>query len=633
MRFKILFTLLTIFIYSCASAQPQPDSGTKNKKAKDMLSRAVGEFKAGQFKMCLETVNDVLKKDDKYIDAWMLKGDVLAEMQLYDEAEKCFDAVFAINAEYLRAYLAKAKVQVQAQKYKEAKENLDKFMSFPYAEKFKKDTDELLAICEFAVNSRSNPVPFNPINLGPAINTMNHEYFPGLTADEQRLYFTRLSSSMNEDFYESVLKDSVWQKATNMGAPVNTPENEGFVSVSADGQYIFFTACNRNDTKGSCDLYFCKLDGDQWSTARNLEAPINTSAWESQPSLSYDGANIYFSSNRPGGFGGSDIWMTTFDVNHFTEPVNLGPNINTEKDEQCPFIHTDNNTLYFSSEGWPGMGKNDIYFSKRDAEGNWQKPTNIGYPINTPADEIGLIVNRGGNWAYFASDMPGGYGGLDIYGFELYPAARPEARSYAKGVVFDAETNEKLQANVELIDLETGKTIMYSRSNKKSGEFLMVLQPNKNYMLNVNKEGYVFYSENFSLKEFPSDKPFVISVPLYKLKIGGKVVLKNVFFDTDKFDLKDESKAELNKLVALLKAQPKVKAEIGGHTDNTGNKQKNITLSQNRAKAVYDYLVTNGIDAARLTYKGYGDSKPVATNATEEGRHQNRRTEFVITGN
>lgn len=632
--YKILFTLVAFFFFSCAAqAQPLPDSGTKNKKAKELKDQAINQFKAGQFEMALGTVNKALERDEKFIDAWMLKGDILAALLKYTEAEQAFDKVLLINADYIRAFYEKGRIQVKAQKYAEARKNLETFNAYPYSEKFKKEVANLLAICDFAESSTSNPVPFKPINLGPNVNTKAMEYFPGVTADEQKLYFTRYAEGYSEDFYESILKDNVWQKARNLGAPVNTYENEGTVSISTDGQYIFYTACNRPDTKGSCDLYFSRLDGDQWKNPINMQAPVNTTAWESQPSLSYDGANIYFASNRPGGLGGMDIWVTRFENNRFSEPENLGPNINTEGDEYTPFIHTDNKTLYFSSDGWPGLGQGDIFYTKRDADGNWAKPTNIGYPINTPADEIGFIVNRSGTWAYFASDMPGGYGGLDIYKFELYAEARPEASSYAKGVIYDAETNVKLEANAELIDLETGKTLITSRSNVKTGEFLMVLQPNKNYMLNVNKEGYLFFSENFGLKEFPSDQPFIISVPLHKIRVGEKVILKNVFFDTDKFDLKEQSKAELNKLIALLKAQSKMKIELGGHTDNTGNKQKNITLSQNRAKAVYDYLVANGITADRLTYKGYGDAKPVADNKTEEGRRQNRRTEFIITAN
>ena len=325
--------------------------------------------------------------------------------------------------------------------------------------------------------------------------------------------------------------------------------------------------------------------------------------------------------------------MTAFENNRFTEPVNLGENINTEYDENTPFIHPDNRTLYFSSSGWAGMGMADIFFSKKDEQGNWKKPTNLGYPINTPASEIGFIVNRKGDWAYFASDMPGGYGGLDIYGFELYKDARPELSSYAKGEVYDAVTKQKLEANIELIDLTTGKVIMTSRSNKKTGEFLMILQPNSNYALNGNKKKYLFHSENFAMKDYAADKPFLISVPLSRIKVGGTVILKNVFFDTDKFNLKNESKVELNKLSALLKEQTTLKIEIGGHTDNTGNKKANQVLSKNRAKAVYQFLIDNGIVSSRLSYKGYGDSKPIVSNNTKEGRSQNRRTEFTIIGN
>ena len=631
---QVVFIFIAIFSYSCASSQNLPNSGTKNKKAKEHFNTALFHFNSYQTEKALEFVDKAIDKDDKFIDAYMLKGDILGILGKFDESEQTFDKLLSFSPEYVKAYYSKGKMQFMAQRYAKAQASIEKFLTYPYAQKSYKDECELiLKSCQFAVTQLENPVPFKPINLGPNINSPENDYFPGLTADEQRLYFTRLLQGRNEDFYQSVLVDSVWQKAKNMGAPVNTAENEGFVSISTDGQYIFFTACNRPQGLGSCDLYFSKLVGDQWKAPINMQNPVNTGAWESQPSLSYDGKDIYFSSNRPGGYGGSDIWVTSFVNNRFTEPRNLGPTINTAEDEQCPFIHMDNKTLYFSSKGWPGMGNSDLYFSKRDADGNWKQPTNLGYPINTGADEISLIVNRRGNWAYFSSNMPGGYGALDIYGFELYEGARPEALSYAKGDIYDAETKQKLEANIELIDLATDEVVMTSRSNIKTGEFLMVLQPHHDYMLNVNKEGYLFHSENFALKEFPSDKPFLISVPLSLIKVGEKVILRNVFFDTDQFDLKDESKSELKKLVDLLKSQPKLKIEIGGHTDNTGSKQKNSTLSQNRAKSVYDFLLTQGISADRLSYKGYGDSKPIADNATPEGRQKNRRTEFTIVGN
>ena len=640
---KYIVIVLSIFSYSCASSQGLPKSDTKNKKAKTLLVKSYQQKKAGQYPMALETINKALKKDDKYIDAYMLKGDLYYILDQFDDAIAQYNKVLEIEPEYVRAYFFIGDAQVQMRKYAEAKKTLEKFNTYPYAKKLDKQVNELLAICDFALTSVANPVPFSPKNLGPNINTRFDEYFPGLTADEQKLFFTRkLSQSWSgnsqiqyfqEDFFIAEKQDTTWSLAKNVGAPVNTPENEGFVSVSADGQYIFFTACNRNDGRGSCDLYFSKLDGDKWKAAVNIREPVNTSAWESQPSLSFDGRNLYFASSRPGGFGGTDIWMTTFENNRFSEPVNLGANINTAGDENTPFIHPDNRTLYFSSTGWPGMGLADIFFTKKDAQGNWKEPTNIGYPINTPSAEFGFIVNRKGDWAYFTSDMPGGYGGLDLYGFELYEDARPELSSYAKGEVYDAITKQKLEANIELIDLTTGEVIMSSLSNRKTGEFLMILQPNTDYALNVNKDGYLFHSENFAMKEYAADKPFIISVPLNKFVVGGSVILRNVFFDTDKFDLKDESKTELKKLIALLNEQKNLKIEIGGHTDNTGNKKANQILSQNRAKAVYQYLVNNGIAAARLSYKGYGDTKPIADNKTEEGRSQNRRTEFTIVGN
>jgi outer membrane protein OmpA-like peptidoglycan-associated protein len=276
------------------------------------------------------------------------------------------------------------------------------------------------------------------------------------------------------------------------------------------------------------------------------------------------------------------------------------------------------------------MGGLDIFSSKRSSNGRWQAPKNIGYPINTNLDEQSFSITSDGVNAFISSAKNGGFGGLDIYQFELYKDARPEKTGYVKGVVYDAVKKNKLAAKLELIDLETKKIVIESRSNKTTGEFLLSLQGNKNYALNVSLAGYMFYSENFSLKDQTSVNPLFLDVPLIPIADGATVVLKNIFFETAKFDLKTESTTELDKLVQFLQVNPKLKIEIGGHTDNQGKKQDNITLSNNRAKAVYDYLVANKIEAARLTYKGYADSKPIVDNLTEANRSKNRRTEFKI---
>jgi outer membrane protein OmpA-like peptidoglycan-associated protein len=322
--------------------------------------------------------------------------------------------------------------------------------------------------------------------------------------------------------------------------------------------------------------------------------------------------------------------MTSYNNGRWAPPVNLGTEINTEGEEQYPFIALDDKTLFFVSSGHPGMGGLDIFSSKRTANGRWQTPVNIGYPINTNEDEQSFCITSDGINAFISSAKKGGFGGLDIYQFELYKQARPDQTGYVKGVVYDALSKKKLAAKLELIDLATKKTVIESRSNKTTGEFLLSLQGNKNYALNVSLAGYLFYSENFSLKEQNNTNPLFLDVPLIPISAGAKVVLKNIFFETSKFDLKPESVTELDKLVQFLQVNPKLKIEIGGHTDNQGKKQDNLILSNNRAKAVYDYLITNKIEMKRLSFKGYADNQPLVDNTTEANRSKNRRTEFKI---
>jgi len=361
-------------------------------------------------------------------------------------------------------------------------------------------------------------------------------------------------------------------------------------------------------------------------------APLNTSAWESQPSFSSDGKTLYYISNRRDGYGSSDIWMCVLDEKgKWSKPANLGAHINTPGKEEAVFIHPDNQTLYFASDGHVGMGGLDLYMCRRDSIGNWGNPVNLGYPINTFEDESGLIVNGKGNLAYFSSTREGTTGCDDIYMFEIPVPLQPVAVTYMKGKVFDNKTKKPLAASFDLIDLSTGKTIVSSVSDPVTGEFLVCIPQNKNYALSANRGGYLPFSESFLMVESTNPgEPYKMDVPLQPIEAGVGGILKNVYFDVDKFDLKPESQGELNKLVLFLNANPEMKIEIGGHTDSDGDKKHNQLLSENRAKAVYNYLIKYGIDAARLTYKGYGDTKPLVPNTSPENKKKNRRTEFTI---
>ncbi|MFI5135733.1 MAG: OmpA family protein, partial [Chitinophagales bacterium] len=275
----------------------------------------------------------------------------------------------------------------------------------------------------------------------------------------------------------------------------------------------------------------------------------------------------------------------------------------------------------------------DIFIARKKPDGTWTTPKNIGYPINTKADENSLVVSLNGQHAYFASDRLSDDKNFDLYYFDLYKEAQPLSTTFLKGIVTDAETSTPVAAEVDLIDLETGNVIGESHADPVDGSYLVSIPNGKDYALNASAKGYLFYSENFSLKNHPAEKPFLLNVEMKPITAGASMILHNIFFETDSYVLKDESKVELNKLVDLLNQNPSLKILIGGHTDNQGSDQHNQTLSENRAKAVYDYLISNGITASRLSYKGFGETKPIATNDTDEGRAQNRRTEFTVVSN
>jgi outer membrane protein OmpA-like peptidoglycan-associated protein len=360
---------------------------------------------------------------------------------------------------------------------------------------------------------------------------------------------------------------------------------------------------------------------------------INSNQYETQPSFSADGKTLFFVSGRPGGFGETDIYVSTLQSDgSWGRPYNLGPKVNTPGKEESVFIHPDGKTLYFGSNGHVGMGGLDLYVTHMDENGQWGEPMNLGYPINTYKDESGIIVGPTGDVAYLASSRDGGMGGLDLYSFSLYESARPGKITYVKGKVYDARTKQPLGAHFELVDLSSGQQMIVSDANSGNGEFLVTLPVDKNYALNVSQPGYLYYSENFALKELhDNSKPFLLDVPLQPIDTGSIWELKNVFFETAKFDLKPESKQELNKLINFLNANKTMKGELSGHTDNVGDKKMNLTLSLNRAKAVFDYLVNAGIDPKRLPYKGYGDTRPKVPNDSDEHRQMNRRTEFKVT--
>ena len=506
-------------------------------------------------------------------------------------------------------------------------ENYSKVLDL--SENRQRELNKYLKNTRFSVEAVKKPVPYQPENLGLNINTPNQEYLPTITADDSTLIFTRRSNQ--EDFYISKRTASGWDKAVTLSNAINTTGNEGAQCISPDGQYLYFAGCSRADGFGKCDIYYSKLVGNEWSKPVNIGEPINTMYWESQPSISPDGKTLYFVSDRKGGYGSYDIYRSNYLGNgKWSRPVNLGPSINTEGVEFSPFIHNDNTTLYFSSNGWPGFGENDIFYSRKNSNGTWGPAQNLGYPINTSQEESSLFISNDGKKAFFASSTLKGQGGLDLFTFELHEAARPLPVTYVKGLVFDKLTKNKLGSTIEIIDISNGDTVAQTNSNEASGQFLASLPSGKTYAFNVYSDGYLFYSDQFELKNKRTVEPFKLMVPLEPIKVGAKIALRNIFYESGSYKLKNESMYEITKLVQFLKENADVRIEISGHTDNTGVDQANLTLSTNRAKSVYDWLIKQGIAADRLVYKGYGKSQPLEPNTTEAGKAKNRRTEIKI---
>lgn len=639
---KILLTILIILfsgIYVCA----QNDKlSSKNKKAIKAFYSGVQSFDFRKYTQAEEQFNMAILLDPGFLEARQMLAAMYEEQNLVYKAIEHYEKIQQINPVFFpNNYFFIGNLALKEGMYEKALQNYLLFVENPDIHPdLMKTADEKIVQTEFAVQLKNNPVPFNPVNLGPAINTPDIEFFPTLTADEQTLFFTKnrprdqyticTYCKYEEDFYVSYKVNGKWSVAVPLGHPINTHGNEGAGTISPDGMMFIYTACERDDGFGSCDLYISQRAGNKWSYPENMGPVVNSNKWDSQPSIAPDGKTLYFVSARE---GNRDIFVTSTDEHGvWQKPVNLGPPVNTEKDENSPFIHPDGKTLYFMSDGHPGMGGMDIFMSQKQHDGTWSIPVNIGYPINTHKDEGFFIVSASGKTAYFASDQLGGYGKFDLYSFELPEQVRPVPVYYLKGLITDKSTDKPLRAEFELYDLETGNLVVKSFSDEQDGSFLVCLPSNTGYALNVSKKGFLFWSEYFNFSQTSHEnKPIEKNIELQPVRIGEIVVMNNIFFDFDSDKLKQESVVELKILLQLLSSHPDMNIEIRGHTDNVGTAQYNKILSEKRALSVYNYLIINGINKSRLTYKGFGDTIPVAPNDSDEGRALNRRTEFKVT--
>ena len=624
---KCVFACLLVFIL-IENGWSQKKYYTKSKKAIKYFETAFKNYQLQYFSNAKQDLEKSLSYDDQFLDAYILLGEIANEESQKEKAIKYYQKAISIDKNYNPLmYLRKADLEKETGNYKQAKSDYEAFLSYQkHLKEYTSYIEKKIRQCKFAIELKKKPVEFTPDNLGPSINTSLSEYWPSLTADDEMLVFTTSNRKINsqEDLYYSIKKNGEWKKAIKIAPPVNTTGSEGAQSISADGKTMVFTACLRKDGYGSCDIYISKKKGNKWSRPINIGQPINSHYKESQPSLSADGKVLFFASNRPGGKGKFDIWKSSLVNGEWTSPINLGDSINTSEDELAPFIHYDSKTLYFSSEGHLGMGGSDLFISRKVGNGAWTHAKNLGYPINTHFNEESLIVSADGTLGLFSSNMDGGIGQKDIYQFELSQDIRPDKTIFVKGIVLNAKTNEPLAAKVEITQVnETGS--IYTESDQITGKFLSCLPPQKSYLFHVEKNGFMIFSENFTL----SGSSIFIRIPLQPIEVGVTAILKNIFFEYNSYQLKKESFLELEKLKSFIKKN-KLSIEIQGHTDNEGTATYNQKLSMNRAKSVYEYLLKSGVKKEQLSFKGYGFKHPIATNQTGEGRSKNRRTEFKV---
>ncbi|MGH1334856.1 MAG: OmpA family protein [Aureispira sp.] len=638
---KIGWIILSSSLITLLAAQPNYTTmKTASSKVKEAYKKAYSYQGQKDYAAAEKAYKKLIKKAPTFVNAHLQLGGLYQGTKRPELAYASFEAAARIAPDYNpKVYLALGNLAMGKEDYADAAQRYERFLSYDKLHpNLVRIAKKKLGDALFRPKALANPVPFEPKNLGTQINSPQREYFPSITVEDELVYTVQLKAGQQgqEDLYSSRFEEGAWQK----GAPlptINTKENEGAQSISADGTLLVFTVCNREGDFGSCDLYYARKINGRWTTPQNMGAPINTGNWESQPSIGPNANTLYFVRGGARGQGNKDLYKATLQNDGTWGIPQAIEELNTSYEEGSPSIHPDGKTLYFSSQGHPGMGGFDLFVTRLQADGTWATPTNLGYPINTSEQEEALAVSRKGTLAYLASNREGGFGSMDLYQFNLPEEARPAMVTYVKGRVLHAHTNDPLSANIELVDLKTQAIITRLRT-PKNGKFTVCL-PVGEYGLRAEKQGYLFFSANYDLRLPTSlEEPYPLEARLQPILINKEekrpknepIVLENVFFATASAQLKDRSKAELEELKELLEKYPDLRILLSGHTDNVGNPEDNQILSEARAKAVRSYLITAGIAPDRLEAKGFGEVEPRYPNTTKKGRAGNRRTTFEV---
>lgn len=632
MRYRTLYLGFVFIVFSVVSAQAQNANRIEKK-----FETARTLFSENEYQKAIEVCEEILRADSDHVTTNLLMAEIYYDLDSTQlEISHLIKARKESDNPMIDFRLGEAFYKLGM--YSEALSFYDKYkVQKQIPEKRQYLLACKIASCEFAIESIENPVKFEPNNLGENINSQFDEYWPTPTLDGKHLVFTRLLKDSlarpQEDFFIAQLDSVDWE--VKPLSDVNTPDNEGAQTLSADKKIMFFTACNRDDGFGSCDIYFSRFENGRWTEPKNAGEPLNTKTWEAQPSFSSDNRYLYFSSNRQGGKGKKDIWKIEF--KGFTESgnpiwgkaVNLEA-VNTEGDEISPFIHANNQNFYFASDTHIGMGGFDLFTAIIDDFGEVTELKNMGYPINTYRDDMGLTINSIGDVAYFSSARETDRG-LDIFSFNLDRGLRPQAVTYVKAKVRNKKTGDPIAASIELVNVNSTHEQSRLQQADENGEVMIALPLRRNYAFNVSEDGFLFYSQSMQLADANTlTDPILLDIELDPIEVGAQMELYNIYFQTDSFTILTQSEPELQNLVSFLKNNKDLRVQIQGHTDSSGNPESNLELSKQRAISVVEYLVNNTIDINRLEYEGFGDTRPIASNETPEGRRQNRRTTIKI---
>ncbi len=630
---------MSVFCISVFTASAQqktlctPSSVKKAIKYFDEAAEARKKHK--DYKEVKQLSEKALEEDSSFAEAWHLLGDAAYAKKDFKTMEYAYIKLIELCPDAApEPHYQLASILFDKKKYDEAVKYYQSFLDFTKVkEEDAKDAQQKITRAKLI----ANPVPFNPQPL-KEISTPDPEYLAVISPDNELCFFTRrfdmvskssLTPLSVEKFMMAERDGDKFKKGEPMPPPFNkgNSSNEGGATISIDNKHLYFTV-NKN---GNFDIYTSDEQAGVWSEPRSIGDNVNDpKQWDSQPCIGPLNKTLYFATIRDSVNGTSDIYVTKKgEDGKWGNAHPLSAKINTAGNEKTPFLHPDSKTLYFSSDGLPGMGGYDIFYSRQDSNGEWGTPVNIGYPINTEADEVGFFVSTDGQKGYFASNSIAGSGGYDIYSFDLHLKARPEKVLFIKGDLRDENNDPPTNAKIELKNTTT-KQVFDVEYDTITGRYTSVVTFDNDFILTVKKQGYAFNSEYFSKEDTTLREPKKVNLDLRKNEIGKAYTLNNILFATNSAELNPQDKRIIEDFADYLKLSNSLKVEIDGHTDNEGNSAANLKLSEDRAQAVYEYLIALGIDKSRLTYKGFGQSKPLQPNDTEEHKALNRRTEFVI---